>query len=172
MLAGLVPASMNAILRYFMLFALVVWVGGIIFFSFAVAPVVFAVLPTTALAGAVVSRSLSILHWMGLGSGMLFLSCSIFFSMRLRLAGGLVLLMMVLTGVSQFVVIPRMVPLRRSMDAALIAAPAPQAPGRADRNTVQASFNRLHKLSVGLEGATLILGLMALGSMARNAWKV
>ena len=50
--------------RFLMLLSLVVWIGGLIFFAFVLAPTVFAVLPTRQLAGNVVNRSLGILHWM------------------------------------------------------------------------------------------------------------
>ena len=60
-----------------MLLALITWIGGIIFFSFVLAPTVFTVLPTTKLAGDVVSVSLSKMHWMALVSGLLFLLASI-----------------------------------------------------------------------------------------------
>ncbi len=161
---------MHPVLRYLMLLALVVWVGGIIFFSFGVAPVLFAVLPSTAWAGAVINRSLTILHWMGLVSGAVFLLCSIFFSRRSRMAVGLVMLMMALTGISQFGVIPRMEPLRSSLHpAAVAAAPAGQEHDKAQANA-EAEFNRLHQLSVGMEAATLFCGLLALGSLSRNAW--
>ena len=49
-----------------MLLSLVVWIGGLIFFAFVLAPTVFAVLPTRQLAGNVVNRSLGILHWMAI----------------------------------------------------------------------------------------------------------
>ena len=67
-----------SLLRFFMLLSLVVWVGGIIFFAFVLAPTVFhpGVLPSRQLAGAVVSRSLSILHWMGLACAIVFLITS------------------------------------------------------------------------------------------------
>ncbi len=47
--------------RFLMLLSLVVWIGGIIFFAFVVAPTVFkpSILPTHQLAGNVVSRSLA-----------------------------------------------------------------------------------------------------------------
>ena len=41
-----------SVLRFFMLLSLVVWLGGIIFFAFVVAPTVFSVLPTRHLAAA------------------------------------------------------------------------------------------------------------------------
>src|SRR5258706_4494804 len=59
-----------------MLLSLVVWVGGIIFFSFVVAPTVFTVLPTRQLAGAVVTRSLASLHWIAIISAVVFLASS------------------------------------------------------------------------------------------------
>src|SRR5262249_28717625 len=73
------------ILRTFMLLTLVVWVGGIIFFAFVLAPTVFTVLPTTELAGNVVSRSLTVLHWMGIVSAVVFLICSLLYN-RTRFA--------------------------------------------------------------------------------------
>ncbi len=65
--------------RFLMLLALVIWVGGIAFFAFVLAPTVFhpGILPSRQLAGQVVSRSLGILHWMGLGCGVVFLVTSV-----------------------------------------------------------------------------------------------
>src|SRR2546430_11739740 len=68
------------LLRYLMLLSLIVWLGGLIFFSFVVAPTVFSVLPTRHLAGSVVSRSLSALHWIGIVSGIVFLTTSMLYS--------------------------------------------------------------------------------------------
>ena len=65
-----------AFLRFLMLLSLIVWMGGLIFFSFVVAPTVFSVLPARHLAGSVVSRSLSALHWIGIVSGIVFLVSS------------------------------------------------------------------------------------------------
>src|SRR4051812_45426486 len=72
----LLHEALMSILRFFMLLSLVVWVGGIIFFAFAVAPTVFRVLPTHQLAGNVVSRSLSLLHGIGLSCGIIFVASS------------------------------------------------------------------------------------------------
>src|SRR5690349_1508295 len=70
------PEELMSILRFFVWLSLVVWVGGIIFFAFVVAPTVFRVLPTHQLAGNVVSRSLSLLHGIGLMCGVAFLVTS------------------------------------------------------------------------------------------------
>src|SRR5579863_7021357 len=61
-------------LRFLMLLSLVAWIGGLMFFAFVLAPTVFApgVLPNTHLAGNIVGRSLSKLHWIAIFSGMCF----------------------------------------------------------------------------------------------------
>src|ERR1700731_2394344 len=99
-------------LRFLILLSLIVWVGGLIFFP-AVAQTAFSLLPSRHLAGSVVGRSLGILHWMGIGSGAVFLASSLLYS---RISGGdarlfaarnvLVCLMLVLTLISQFGIIP------------------------------------------------------------------
>ena len=108
-------------LRYLMLLSLVVWIGGLIFFAFVLAPTVFApgVLPSTHLAGNVVGRALSKLHWIGIISAVVFLISSLLYS---RLVDGtahvfamrhiLMSMMLALTLVSQFWIIPRMDALR------------------------------------------------------------
>src|ERR1043166_7840967 len=96
-------------LRFLMLLALVVWIGGIIFFAFVEAPTLFTVMPSTRLAGDVVNPSLSKLHWMGLLSGVIFLICSLYYN-QLRYAHPklfaanhiFIVLMLALTAISQF----------------------------------------------------------------------
>jgi uncharacterized membrane protein len=148
-----------ALVRFLLLLSLVVWLGGIIFFAFVLAPTVFAVLPTHHLAGLVVNRSLSLLHWIGLFSGAAYLVCSAILS---RLNGGpalplvrhaLVVLMMVLVLISQFGLTARMNRLRADMG--VIDNIARDDPRRL-------AFNRLHGWSTGAEGAILGLGLAVL----------
>ena len=108
-------------LRFLMLLSLVIWLGGVIFFP-VVAQTAFSVLPTRQLAGLVVGRSLGILHWMGMISGVVFLISSLLYS---RLNDGavhvfatrniLICLMLALTLISQFGIIPRMDSLRTSI---------------------------------------------------------
>ena len=71
-------------LRYLMVLSLVVWLGGLIFFAFAVAPAAFAVLPTRHLAGNIVGRTIAILHWLGIISGLVFLASSLLYSQLTR----------------------------------------------------------------------------------------
>ncbi|MGE5322154.1 MAG: DUF4149 domain-containing protein, partial [Actinomycetota bacterium] len=117
----------------------------------------FAVLPTHELAGNVVSPALTELHFMGLVSGCVFLLCSILYS-RIKLArwqifsGTHVLLaiMLALTAVSQFSLIPRMQVLRSNMGVIDNVPPS-------DARRIE--FNRLHVWSTQLEGGAFVLGL-------------
>src|SRR6266704_4374040 len=100
--------------RALMLLALIAWIGGIIFFSFVLAPTVFTVLPSREMAGNVVSHSLASLHWIGLVSGVVFLACSLAcnqlkFARLKPFAAALifVVLMLSLTLASQFAIRPR-----------------------------------------------------------------
>src|SRR5215470_16988750 len=97
-----------ASLRFLMLLSLIVWLGSVIFFA-VLAPTLFSVLPTRHLAGSVVAPMLTKLHWMGIVSGITFLSSSMIYS---RYAAGvvhafalrhlLIYAMLVLTVISQF----------------------------------------------------------------------
>jgi hypothetical protein len=153
-------------LRFLMLLSLVVWIGGLIFFAFVVAPTVFSVLPTRHLAGNVVTRSLGALHWMGIVSGLVFLTCSMTYC---RLTGGtarpfsarhlLVWVMLLLTLISQFGVMPKMSVLRASMgeiDQVPLSDPA------------RVQFDALHVWSTRLEGGVLLLGLVVIYLTARQ----
>jgi hypothetical protein len=145
-------------LRFLMLISLVVWIGGLIFFAFVLAPTAFSVLPTTHLAGNVVGRALGKLHWMGLISGIVFLASSLVYS---RFTDGtvhlfaarhvLLCLMLALTLVSQFGIIPRMDTLRASLGE-VSAAPID--------NLERIQFDALHVWSTRVEGAVLLLGLV------------
>ena len=144
-------------LRFLMLLSLIVWIGGLIFFP-VVAQTAFSVLPTRHLAGSVVGRSLGILHWMGIISGVVFLASSLLYS---RLSAGtadgfatrnvLICLMLVLTLVSQFGIIPRMDTLRASIGE-IDSVPAD--------NPARRQFDALHRWSTQVEGGVLLLGLV------------
>lgn len=141
-----------------MLLSLIVWLGGLIFFAFVLAPTVFAVLPTRHLAGTVVARSLTALHWIGIASGVAFLIASLAYS---RLSTGtphplgarnvLTFLMLALTAISQFGIMPRMVALRNSM--VLIDSLPLDNPQRV-------AFDALHVWSTRIENGVLLLGLV------------
>lgn len=147
-----------------MLLALIVWIGGIIFFAFVLAPTLFGVLPSTQMAGEVIARTLNKLHWMGLASGVVFLICSLLYnwqrSKQLKLFTAthvLVVLMLALTAVSQFSIMPRMQQMRL-----YFWGMGPVHPG------MQAEFNRLHAWSTRCEGGVLFLGLAVVVLTARR----
>jgi uncharacterized membrane protein len=155
-----------SILRFLMLLSLVVWIGGIVFFAFVLAPAVFSVLPTRHLAGQVVTRALTALHWMGLVSGLVFAITSMAYArattgtpQALAARHLLVYAMLLLTVVSQFGISPRMHALRASMGQ-IDNVPA--------ENPARVQFNALHAWSTRLESGVLLLGLGALYLTARR----
>jgi uncharacterized membrane protein len=146
-----------------MLLSLVVWIGGLIFFAFVLAPTAFSipeVLPNTHLAGNVVGRALGKLHWLGIFSGIIFLASSLLYG---RLTHGtahvfagrhvLLCLMLALTLISQFGIIPRMDILRASLGD-VRSAPID--------NPERMQFDALHVWSTRVEGTILLLGLVVI----------
>ena len=148
-----------SILRFLMLLSLVVWIGGLVFFAFVLAPTAFQVLPNTHLAGNVVGRSLGKLHGLAILSGIVFLITSLLYS---RFTEGtahmfavrhlLIIVMLALTLLSQVWIIPRMDSLRASVgDFATVPLD----------NPARVQFDALHVWSTRVEGAVLVLGLVA-----------
>lgn len=146
-------------LRFLMLLSLVIWVGGIIFFAFVVAPSLFTIL-TREQAGNVVQRSLSALHWIGIGCGVVFLACSVIQqpNRAASLRNGAIVAMLALTLISQVVVGGKMRTLRQDM-------------GVIDKVDVsdarRVEFNALHQWSTRLEVVVLLLGLVAIYDVSR-----
>lgn len=147
-------------LRYLMLLSLVVWIGGLIFFAFVLAPTAFSVLPNTHLAGNVVGRALGKLHWIAIISGIVFLISSLLYSYLTQGTANvfairhvLICLMLALTLFSQFWIIPRMDTLRAEVgDFAQVPL----------TNPMRVQFDALHVWSTRVEGAVLLLGLIAI----------
>lgn len=147
-------------LRYLMLLSLIVWIGGLIFFAFVLAPTAFQVLPTTHMAGNVVGRALGKLHYIAIVCAMVFLLSSLIYSW---LADGavhvfaarhvLVAVMLALTCWSQFWIIPRMDALRAQ--AGDFGAVAPNDP-------IRIHFDALHVWSTRVEGLILLIGLVVI----------
>lgn len=153
---------MKTAVRMISLIALIVWIGGIIFFSAVEAPAVFGVLSPVSggrhLAGEIVGRSLSKLHWLGIiCGGPLGLSILSSKAKSRVLQTRLVVAMVVLTGFSQIWITDRMSAIRAQ--AVAIEQSSPES---------QVQFDRLHKLSVITEGAVLTLGLAVVFLMARD----
>lgn len=140
-----------------MLLALIVWIGGIVFFVFVLAPTVFSVLPTTRLAGDVVNATLTKLHSMGLIAGVVFLICSLLYNwkkhaqLRPFVASHVfVVLMLALTMALQFGIMPRMQGLRAEMQT---------IDNLSLTDARRVAFDSLHEWSTRLEGGVLLLGL-------------
>jgi uncharacterized membrane protein len=151
-----------SLLRFLMVLSLVVWIGGIIFFAFVLAPTAFTipgVLPDTHLAGNVVGRALGKLHWIAIFAGVVFLITSLLYSSLTQgtaqpfaMRHVLICLMLALTLFSQFWIIPRMDTLRASVgDFASVPL----------NNPARVQFDALHVWSTRVEGAVLLLGLVA-----------
>jgi uncharacterized membrane protein len=154
-------------LRFLMLLALVVWLGGLIFLAFVEAPIAFSpgLLPTRHMAGSIVGRSLDLLHYMAIISGFVFLIASMIYS---RLATGnprpmaarhlLIVLMLALTMISQFAISPKMHAIRAEVGV-IDNVPLD--------NPMRREFDRLHVWSEKFEEAILLLGLVALYTTAQ-----
>jgi len=147
-------------LRFLMLLSLVVWIGGLIFFAFVLAPTAFQVLPNTHLAGNVVGRALGKLHWIAIIAGIVFLIASLLYSYLTQgtahifaMRHILICLMLALTLFSQFWIIPRMDTLRASVgDFASVPLNHPQ----------RVQFDALHVWSTRVESAVLLFGLVVI----------
>jgi uncharacterized membrane protein len=151
---------MTNVLRFMQVFALGTWVGSIFYFSAAVAPGAFRVLPSQDLAGLLVEFTLRRLHTLGVVAALVFLFASAVLAVSANNSGRSLILpsvgvaaMLVLTVVSQQVVIRRMMNLRREM-VSVVATPVD--------NPLRVEFDRLHRVSVQLEGATLLIGFAVL----------
>jgi uncharacterized membrane protein len=155
--------KMNSLPKFLQVFALGTWIGSIIYLSFVVAPGAFATLKDTDQAGAMVGYALSRLHFLGLVAGILYLVLGFFLvrGMKDLLQPAMlgVLLMVVLTAVSQGYVTSRMHDLRVKMVSV-------QATPKDDPSRVE--FDRLHGMSVKLEVAVLLLGVVSLFFTVRN----
>lgn len=151
---------MTASMQILRLLALTVWVGGLVFFAFVVAPVAFAVLPSAHVAGTVVAGTLRALNWIGLVCGaVLILACTVLWmsaavrrTRTLRTAQlWMILGMFAANAWIQWSILPAMERDRIAAGGDVEAAP-PANPARQD-------FERLHPISEKVEGAALLLGL-------------
>ena len=169
---------MTTLLCFLEMLALSVWVGGIVFLSFILAPSAFVLLPAHE-AGALVGLTLTRLHLVGYAATLVFLGSRVAgagvaaqsdsFSrseLLLRPAMVCVLLMFLLTAISQQVVRPRMEVARAERSASV----GTNNPAQSSSVSIPASaaFDRLHRISVKLEGGVLLLGLAAFFFTARE----
>ena len=157
---------MKTLLRTLLYLALIVWLGGEIFFP-VVAAVTFGRLQAdTHIAGAIVGELLRILHGIGLISGLVALALlalapawAIYKPRAVLVPMTLLVLMLAFTAYSQYVIIP-------SMERDRIAAGG--TIDTADTaNPLTIDFNKLHNRSVWLEEAVLLFGIATVVLVAR-----
>jgi Domain of unknown function (DUF4149) len=155
---------MRNFMRFLQVFVLGTWLGAIIFFSFAVPKAVFGILASRDEAGAVVGSTLGQLHFMGVIAAIIYLVASLALWRSSptfgKIAALAVVMMLSATLVSSHIVIPRMDALRAEMGS-MSATPA--------GDSRRAEFDRLHGVSVELEGGVLLMGILALFLTVKTA---
>lgn len=155
---------MKTFLRFLQSLSLTLWVGAIVYLSFVVAPAVFTTLTNMDQAGALVGIILTRLHWLGVICGVVYVIVTLILARSprglVRLGSVAVIVMIVLTLISQLGVIHRMDQLRDQMGSyAQTPATSP----------VRMEFNHLHSVSADLEGLVLLFGLIGVFFTARDA---
>jgi len=152
---------MSTLVRFLQFFSLGFWIGSILYFGAIVAPSAFTLL-TADQAGGLVGVTLGRLHLAGILAGAIYLVATAAGERSpaalVRPAPLLVVAMIALTFVSQFWVTGTMEGLRAQMGS-VSATPATSA--------LRVSFDRLHVLSVRLEGIVLLCGLAVMALTSR-----
>jgi hypothetical protein len=160
---------MATLIRALRLLSIVVWVGGIIFFAFVLAPVAFSVLPSQHLAGSVVGGSLRVLDIIGLVCGAIFwLTTVIVFrrsapahKRRYEVQLLLSAIMLLATACLHAGILPAMERDRVQSGGDIEVAPKD--------NPAKIHFELLHKRSERIEGVILFLGLGLVLLIARES---
>jgi hypothetical protein len=157
---------MKTLFRTLLYLALIVWLGAEIFFPMVAAVTFETLRPDTHTAGIIVGRLLRILHGMGLVSAVVALALlalgpawGIYKPRTVLVPMALLVLAIGFTIYSQFCIIPAMERDRMNAGGVINAADATN-PSRMD-------FEKLHRRSVNVEGAILLLGLATVVFVAR-----
>ena len=165
---GARPALWLRLLHGLRLLAVAVWLGSAVFFSAAVAPSAFAVLPSREMAGALVSRTLTILNVGGFVAGLLLVAGALAGRRLARWYAWIaeVAALAVVTAatfVGQFVIAARMSALRAQMGRPIeeVAADDP----------LRVAFNAMHANSVTALSVAMLAATVALFLIARRTTK-
>ena len=154
------------LLSDFRILLLGLWLGAACFFSFAVAPGAFAVLPLRELAGSIVNRTLAIINYSGLIIGLILLATSVVSRenvnrLRLWIEQGLLLLLTAACAFGQFVIAAGLSSLRgqigRPIDEIAVDDP------------LRLAFNDLHGNSVSVLITAMIAAVIAFFLVAGRA---
>jgi len=140
---------------------LALWLGAALFFAAAVAPAAFDVLPTSALAGALVGRLLPPLFGVGAAVGLAVVAVELRVGVaRSRLRTNAAAVLFAACALAQFVIGGRIERLRMGAGQP-ISSLAAQDPRRV-------AFGRLHVLSVAALGAGMLAAAAAVASGRRG----
>lgn len=156
---------MKSLVRILVWIALVIWLGGLFFFP-VTAAAAFSTISDTHQAGTIVAKCLTTLHHEGLVAGcwivlFLLLGLALRVYRRSMIVGvAVVLVMLGCTAYSQFSIIPRMEHDRIAAGGAIDAVPK--------ANPLHADFDRLHGVSVHVEEAVMLAGIILLILLARD----
>src|SRR5215475_3260009 len=155
---------MQTLLRTLEFLCLSLWLGADAFLSFVVAPGAFALLGNRDAAGMLVGFSLARLHFAGIFLGLIFLLARLArtrdFASFTTMTALAVVLMVVLTALSQFTVSHRMEHLKRQMVS---------VQNTPENDPLRVEFERLHHVSVAYETAVLILGFASMVLLVRES---
>ncbi len=166
LLYRILVSNIMGLLSDFRILLLGLWLGAACFFSFAVPPSVFTVLPSRELAGAVVSRTLMIINYSGLIVGLILLASSYHSRqnvnrVRLRLEQGLLLFLAAACAFGQFVIGALLQNLRRQ-----IGRPIDEL---AVDDSLRVAFNNLHGYSVTILMAAMVAAVIVFFLLVRRA---
>jgi len=154
---------MQTFLRSIEFLSLGLWLGGETFLSFVVAPGAFSILGSRDAAGLMVGYSLARLHVAGIFLGILFLLARFLrtwdFASLTTAPALCIVLMILLTSVSQFTVSRRMEHLKREMVS---------VQNTPENDPRRVEFNHLHHYSVAFESGILLLGLASMFLLVRE----
>lgn len=155
---------MQTFLRSVEFLSLSLWLGSDAFLSFVVAPGAFALIGNRDAAGMLVGFSLARLHFAGIFLGLIFLLARLVrtrdFASFTTAAALTVVLMVILTALSQFTVSNRMENLKRQMVS---------VQNTPENDPMRVEFNRLHHFSVAYETAVLVLGFASMILLVRES---
>lgn len=158
-------ATLRAILCDVRLLLIGLWLGAAVFFSFAVAPSVFAVLPSREMAGAVVQRTLMIINVSGFAIGLLLLISAFVFRGGVKKFAFIcetvsLFLLVVMTGIGQWVIAANLQALRAQMTRPIDEL--------AQTDPLRVAFNSLHGYSVTVLSVGMIAAILAFLLIARR----
>lgn len=159
------PPTTTRLVSVLRMLLIALWLGAAVYFSFAVAPSAFAVLPSRELAGAVVTRTLAVVNVAGfLVALLLLLTMPLGRSAAGRFARAAeavsLVVLAVMTAVGHWVIAARLRGMRAAMPGTIDAL-AVDDPARV-------AFNALHGYSVAALGVGMLAALLAFILFARR----